>query len=129
MLQVALRRSPDVDYSIEHWHGHALMTMRTTDTPNSRLVIAPLDDLSQQKELRPHRAEVQLEDVSVSQRHIALLERVNGLSECHVFSLPEPDQAAFVRPSADAGRSCCARAPCRVIPCGSSQRSVRPSLI
>eukprot|EP00892_Ulva_mutabilis_P011782 jgi/Ulvmu1/8977/UM005_0068.1 len=92
-FQVALPRSADVDYGVEHWHDHVFMTMRTTDTPNSRLLIAPLSDLTQQRELRPHRDDTQLEDVSVSEKHIALLERVNGLSECHVFTLPDPAEA------------------------------------
>lgn len=103
VLQIALPRRVDVDYSMEHWHGHVFLTMRTTDTPNSRLLIAPLDDLSRQRELRPHRADTQLEDVSVSARHVALLERANGLSECHVFSLPSSAEASTVRSAGSAG--------------------------
>ena len=90
-MQVVLPRVADVDYSVEHWHGHLFMVKRTSTTPNSEVYMCPLQDPTQQQLLRPHRDEVKIEELHVFKRHIALLERKNGLSECHVFTLPDPN--------------------------------------
>jgi protease II len=97
-VQVLLPRTDDVEYSVVHWHGHLFMVKRTASTPNSELLMTSLDDPSQQRSLRPHREDVKIEDVLVFNTHIAVLERVNGLSECHVFELSDPSSAANVRP-------------------------------
>lgn len=94
---MVLPRVTDVDYSVEHWHGHLFMVKRTSTTPNSEVYICPLEDPSKQRLLRAHTEEVKIEDVHVFKKHIALLERTNGLSECHVFTLPEPDSSTEVR--------------------------------
>lgn len=91
-----LPRTADVDYSVAHWHGHLFMVKRTSSTPNSELFLSSLENPSQQLPLRAHRDDVKIEDVHVFNKHIALLERVNGLSECHVFELPDPASAENV---------------------------------
>jgi protease II len=98
VAQILLPRMHDVEYSVQHWHGHLFMVKRTTDTPNSEVLMTSLEDPSQQRSLRPHREDVKIEDMLVFDKHIAVLERVNGLSECHVFELSDPSSAANVRP-------------------------------
>lgn len=92
-LQVLLPRATNVDYSVVHWHGHLFMVKRTATTPNSELFITSLEAPSEQHSLRAHRDDIKIEDVHVFNKHIALLERANGLSECHVFELPNPSEA------------------------------------
>jgi protease II len=94
---VLLARTADVDYSVEHWHGYLFVVKRTAATPNSELLLAPLDAPEQQTVLRAHQPNVKLEDVEVFERHLATMERANGLSECHVFALPHHTEASAVR--------------------------------
>lgn len=96
-VQVLLPRATDVDYNVSHWHGHLFMVKRTSSTPNSELFITTLENPSKQHSLRAHRDDVKIEDVYVFNAHIALLERVNGLSQCHVFKLPDAASANNVR--------------------------------
>lgn len=98
-MQVMMPRTHDVDYHVDHWHGSLFMVKRTHDTPNSELVIAPLADPTQQHVLLEHRRDVKLEDVAVSERHLAVLERSAkvGLQECRVHKLPASKAASDVR--------------------------------
>ena len=96
-VQVLLPRTTDVDYEVSHWNGHLFMVKRTASTPNSELLITTLENPTEQRSLRAHRDDVKIEDVHVFSGHIALLERVNGLSECHVFKLPDVASASNVR--------------------------------
>jgi protease II len=96
--QMLLNRTPDVDYDVDHWHGALFMTRRTSDTPNSEVAIAPLNDPGAARTLLPHRPDVKIEDTCVKEGYLAVVERSaeKGLQECVVYKLPasrDPEEA------------------------------------
>lgn len=94
-----LQRTPDIDNSVDHWHGSLFIVRRTKDTPNSQILIAPLASPEDTRPLIEHREDVKIEDTCLADAHFAVIERSaqKGLQECRVFQLPESHDAADVR--------------------------------
>ena len=97
--QVVLEREADVDYDLDHWNGSLFMTRRTKDTPNSEVLIAPLEAPGEARLLLEHRPDVKIEDTALSNDFFAVMERSaeKGLQECCVYELPSSREADAVR--------------------------------
>jgi oligopeptidase B len=84
--RVILPREVKHEYHVDHRNG--LFYIHTNkDAKNFRLVTAPVADPGPKnwKEIRPHRADVLLEGISLFADHGVLAERENGLQQLHVL--------------------------------------------
>ncbi|KAK9831069.1 hypothetical protein WJX74_002118 [Apatococcus lobatus] len=87
-FKVILPRKTDVDYDVYHRQDHIFITIRDEQRPNSELLVAPLSDPTQTQVLLPHREDVKLESVSVSEKYLVAFERVKGLQVATIYRLP-----------------------------------------
>ncbi|KAK9847217.1 hypothetical protein WJX84_005200 [Apatococcus fuscideae] len=83
-----LPRQTDVDYDVSHRQDHIFITIRDEERPNSELLVAPLSDPTQTKVLLPHREDVKLETIAVSEKYLTVFERIKGLQVATIFKLP-----------------------------------------
>lgn len=88
-----------VEYSVEH-HGEHLLIRTNDGAENFRLVEAPLADLTQRRELIPHRPDVLIDGVDAFANYLVVYERRGGLQQIRI-SRPDgsdPYYVAFPEP-------------------------------
>ncbi len=87
-FRVIAPRQRDHEYSVDH-HGEYLYMVSNLNAENFRLMRAPLDasDVSQWKEMIPHRSDVLLQDVEFFRNHMVVTERKGGLVRLRVIGL------------------------------------------
>ncbi len=105
-------RVPEREYDVDH-HGDKLYIRVNDKGRNFRLVTAPVSDPSRKKwrEVRPHRADVMLEEVELFANHLVTSERRNALDEItitnlrtgksHKLKFPEPVYTAYTTSNAE----------------------------
>lgn len=86
--EVILPRVNDVEYDVKHRGDHFIIEIRDANRPNSEVLVAPVADPSNTKVLIPHRADVKIESVVVSQDYLVVFQRIQGLQEATIFELP-----------------------------------------
>ncbi|KAI3426332.1 hypothetical protein D9Q98_008705 [Chlorella vulgaris] len=86
--QVVLPRQTEVEYSVEDRGDHLFITVRDEARPNSELLVAPIADPTATQVLLPHREAIKLEHVEASQDYLVSFERVEGLQQAVVYTLP-----------------------------------------
>lgn len=86
-------RVQDVEYSVSHRGEHLYIVLRDQQRPNSELRVAPMSAPARQEVLLPHRSDVKLESISLSEQYLVAFERAGGLQRATVYALP-PDGAA-----------------------------------
>ena len=119
--RVLLRRTPDVEYDVDHYPGRArwgeaqlpspdAFILRINDTGrNFRLAFAPTGDVRREtlKELLPHRDQVMLESHDCFAQHLVVSEREGGVPQLAVARIdgapglqrlpfPEPAYEAYM---------------------------------
>ncbi|KAL2629641.1 hypothetical protein R1flu_014327 [Riccia fluitans] len=87
-LEYVMPRVNGVDISAAHARDHFFITKRSEEFYNSELLVCPVNDLSAQVVLLPHRPSVKLQSVSTAQDHVIVEERENGLVTLTVYTLP-----------------------------------------
>lgn len=87
--KVVRPREAEVEYSAEDRGDHLFITIRDKDRPNSEVQVAQLADPSATKVLLPHRDDVKIEHVEVSQGYLVSFERRQGLQQAVIYRLPE----------------------------------------
>eukprot|EP00898_Chlorokybus_atmophyticus_P006304 jgi/Chlat1/6675/Chrsp49S09077 len=87
--QVILPRVHGTDYSVSHTADHFFITLRTDDSVNSVLCVAPVAEPSNLRTILPHRTHVKLEDVQTFAQHVAVSEREGGLQHISVYRLDD----------------------------------------
>ena len=86
--KIVLPRSEDVEYSVDDRGDQFFITLRDAARPNSTLLVAPIADPTATAVLLPHREDVKLEHIELSQDWLVALERENGLQQAVVHQLP-----------------------------------------
>ncbi|HVM60443.1 MAG TPA: S9 family peptidase [Verrucomicrobiae bacterium] len=100
-LKILSPRVPDREYSADD--GGDLFYIRTNDKGrNFRLVTAPIADPQPEnwKEIVPVREDVSLDDFGVFSRHVALVERANGLPQISVYDIATGTSQTITWPEA-----------------------------
>lgn len=92
--QLVLPRQNNVEYSVDDRGDEFIITIRDSSRPNSEVLVAPMSNPSaSQKVIIPHRKEAKIEHVVVSNDYLVSFERINGLQQAIVYSLPSSNQA------------------------------------
>ncbi|CAG9465300.1 unnamed protein product [Pedinophyceae sp. YPF-701] len=91
--KIVMEKKQDVEYDVRHRGGEFWVVVRDEQRPNSEVVVMPMGDPSKAKVAVPHRADVKIEGISLSQGHVAVFQRVNGLQTAEIFKLGDPDAA------------------------------------
>jgi oligopeptidase B len=79
-------RRPEIEYHLAHT-GTSFFILTNDEAVNFRVLEAPIDDLSDRREVIPHRATVKVENVEAFERHLVVVERENGLKRIRVIDL------------------------------------------
>lgn len=93
---VVLPRQEDVEYSVDDRGDQLFITIRDRLRPNSELLVAPRSDPSATRVVMPHRHDVKLEDVIVSEDYLVAFERSQGLQQAVAYALPAQGGAAVL---------------------------------
>jgi oligopeptidase B len=83
-------KGKDSYYEVEHWRDSFLIRTNL-EAPNFRIMQAPVSapDVSNWKELLPHRTDVLVDEMMVFQDYLATLERKDGLKQLHVIRMSD----------------------------------------
>ena len=86
--KLVLPRIEDVEYSVDDRGDQLFITIRDEARPNSEVLVAPASDPTATTVLLPHRKDIKLEHIEVSQDHLVAFERRQGLQQAVVHALP-----------------------------------------
>ncbi len=85
---IVLPRKENVEYSVDDRGEQLFITIRDTERPNSEVLVAPISDPTAAKVIVPHRPDVKLGHIELSNEFLVAFERERGLQQAVVYSLP-----------------------------------------
>lgn len=86
--KIVLPRKENVEYSVDDRGEQIFITIRDTERPNSEVLVAPISDPTSATVVLPHRADVKLGHIEVSNEFLVAFERERGLQQAVVYTLP-----------------------------------------
>ncbi|MCP3979659.1 MAG: S9 family peptidase [bacterium] len=105
-FRVVEPRRHRIEYTVEHWNDRFFI-LTNEDAVNFKLVEAPVDDPGRANwtEVIAHRPSVRLQQVEAFAGHVTVVERVEGLLQLRIISLPDRAEhhVSFDEPAYEAG--------------------------
>ena len=101
--KIILPRVQEVEYDVTH-HGDSFYIRTSDHAKTFRVLVAPVANPSQQREVLPYRSQVTVEEIWAFDKHLAVVEREKGLeririqsydsTDSHYVEFPEPAYTA-----------------------------------